>query len=152
MESSPLSLVELRPRKKRVYWYVFEASSEFEKPWWQREDFVSEADHWVSVQRDGSEVGRCKFTLNEGFMSHPLLGDMPHGQLDILALEVALSVRGRGVGSAIVAMIREVYPLPRLTALNDSEESRGFWDSLGWVRHEHPNPLFRTERVTYSEH
>ncbi|QZY52910.1 GNAT family N-acetyltransferase [Leucobacter tenebrionis] len=151
MEDSPLSLVELRPRKKRVYWYVFEPSDEFEKPWWRPEETVSDREHWLSVQHDGSEVGRCKFTLDEGVVSHPQLGDMPHGQLDILAFEVAVSARGKGVGRDTVAAIRAAYPLPRLTALNDNEKSRGFWDSLGWVRIEHRIPSLRSERVTYSE-
>lgn len=77
---------------------------------------------------------------------------MPRGQLDILALEVAVSARGQGIGRDVLRAIRDLFPLPRLTALNDNAESRGFWDTLGWVRHEHPNPLLRSERVTYSEH
>ncbi len=100
---------------------------------------------WLSIQRDGVEVARCKFVLNERPQSHPVLGEMPNGQLDILALEVAISVRQCGIGRETLRAIREIYPFVRLTALNDDAGSRGFWDTMGWVRHESSNPLFRSE-------
>ncbi|WP_129588099.1 hypothetical protein [Rathayibacter oskolensis] len=108
-------------------------------------------DHWMSVQSGGIEVARCKFVLDARPTSNRLLGTLPHGQLDILAVEVAVSARGRGVGRGVLTAINELYPLPRLTALNDDERSRGFWDAVGWVRHEPPHPLLRSERVTYSQ-
>ncbi|WP_248146299.1 hypothetical protein [Microbacterium aoyamense] len=151
MSADQLSLTEVHPRKKRRYWHLFEPSSEFVKPWWRPEESVSESEHWLSGQLRGTEVARCKFVLDVSPQSHPLLGKMPHGQLDILALEVAVSARGHGVGRDVLRTIRDLFPLPRLTALNDNAESRGFWDSAGWIRHEHPNLLFRSERVTYSE-
>ncbi|NYF15996.1 ribosomal protein S18 acetylase RimI-like enzyme [Microbacterium sp. AK009] len=152
MRSIPLSLSEIHPLKKRKYWHVFEPSSEFVAPWWGPEDSIADDDHWLSGQLAGAEVARCKFVLDISPQSHPVLGEMPRGQLDILALEVAVSARGQGIGRDVLRAIRDLFPLPRLTALNDNAESRGFWDSLGWVRHEHPNPLLRSERVTYSEH
>lgn len=152
VSSAGLPLIELYPVKKRKYWYVFEPSADFVKAWWGREDSVEDGAHWLSVQRAGVEVARCKFMLYEGPRSQRGLGDMPHGQLDILALEVAVSARGRGIGREVLRLIREKHPMPRLTALNDDDQSRGFWDRLEWIRHEHPNPLFRSERVTYSEH
>ncbi len=77
---------------------------------------------------------------------------MPHGQLDILAFEVAVSARLQGVGRTAIHAIREMYPEPRLTALNDDATSRQFWDRIGWIRHQPPHPLFaNVERVTYSE-
>lgn len=151
MDAAQLSLVEVRPRRKRVYWYVFEPSDQFVKPWWGRESSVNESDHWIAVHRAGVEVARCKFTLNECPTSNPVLGSMPHGQLDILAFEVAVSAQRRGIGRGALSALRAMYPLPRLTALNDNDRSRGFWDSVGWVRHESPYESLRAERVTYSE-
>lgn len=151
MDALHLSLVEVIPRKKRTYWYAFEESDQFVKPWWGRGSSPNISEHWLSVERDGLEVARCKFTLLPEATTHPLLGDVPHGQLDILALEVAISARDQGVGRAILQAIRSSYPLPKLTALNDDAESRGFWDSVGWIRHEPPRSFVLSERVTYSE-
>jgi ribosomal protein S18 acetylase RimI-like enzyme len=151
MNTAPLALVEVKPRRKRAYWYTFEPSEQFRKPWWGAESVVSESDRWLSIQRGGAEMARCKFVLDERPQSHPVLGEMPNGQLDILALEVAKSARRCGIGRETLRAIREMYPYVRLTALNDDAGSRGFWDSVGWVRHESPNPLLRSERVTYSE-
>jgi hypothetical protein len=151
MNTSEALLVEVFPMKKRTYSYTFQPSDRFVKAWWGREPFVSEVDHWVSIQRAGDEVARCKFCLFPGPRSNPLLGEMLDGQLDIVALEVAVPERGRGLGRETLRLIRSKHPAPRLTALNDDEHSRGFWDRLGWVRHESPHPFMRSERVTYSE-
>lgn len=151
MDPLPLTLVELLPKKKRIYWHIFEPSRSFEKPWWKPESSVGTFDHWMSVRSGNVEVARCKFVLDARAASNPVLGALPHGQLDILALEVAVSARRRGVGRGVLAAICELYPLPRLTALNDDERSRGFWDAVGWIRHESPLPFLRSERVTYSQ-
>jgi ribosomal protein S18 acetylase RimI-like enzyme len=150
MDVDPLSIVELKPRKKRIYSYVFEPSDRFLKPWWGREGTIYGNEHWLSFERGGLEVARCKFILYEESRSHPNLGDMPDGQLDILALEVATDERRRGIGREVLLAIREMHPVPRLTALNDDAVSRGFWDRVGWVRHESKSGFF-SERVTYSE-
>lgn len=150
MVFAAVSLVEVSARKKRTLWHPqFEPSDQFVKPWWGPESTVYASDRWVSGWRDGVEVARCKFVLNEEPCSHRSLGDMPHGQLDILALEVAVSARGQGVGRAVLHGLRELHPRPRLTALNDDAQSRGFWDAVGWVRHE--SRFTGVERVTYSE-
>lgn len=151
MSAVPLYLTEVHPLKKRTYWHVFEPSREFVMPWWKPEGSICDSEHWLSGQLAGAEVARCKFVLHPSPQSNSVLGEMPHGQLDILALEVAVSARGHGVGREALRAIRDLYPLPRLTALNDNAQSRGFWDNVGWIRHEHPNPLLRSERVTYSE-
>jgi GNAT superfamily N-acetyltransferase len=150
MDVDPLSILELKPRKKRIYWYVFEPSDRFRKPWWQHEESIYGNEHWLSFERGGVEVARCKFILYEEPRSHSDLGDMPYGQLDILAFEVATEEQGRGIARRALLAIREMYPLPRLTALNDDAVSRGFWDRVGWVRYE-PQRGFFAERVTYSE-
>jgi ribosomal protein S18 acetylase RimI-like enzyme len=151
MTVQQFSLVEAIPIRKRTRWHVFVASDQFRAPWWAPEASISDSEHWVSAQHEGVELGRCKFVLALQPQHHPTLGAMPHGQLDILALEVARWARNSGVGREMLRAIRNRYPLPRLTALNDSDESRGFWDRVGWIRHEHPSPMLRSERVTYSE-
>lgn len=151
MNAGSLTLVEVRPRVRGRFWRVFAPSEEFLAPWWDEELRVDDVDHWFSVRRDGVEVARCKFILEPGPLDRKPLGPMPHGQLDILALEVAVSARRQGIGLATVQAIRAMYPLPRMTALNDDATSRRFWDGIGWVRHE-LDPFFAgVERVTYSE-
>ncbi|HWU31042.1 MAG TPA: GNAT family N-acetyltransferase [Microbacterium sp.] len=152
MDVEALTLVELRPRPKGRYWRVFAHSSEFPAPWWDEEHRVDDSDHWISARRDGVEVARCKFVLDARPLDDTPLGPMPHGQLDILAFEVAVSARRQGIGRATLQAIRKLYPAPRLTALNDDEVSRRFWDGIGWVRHQPTNPFSEdVERVAYSE-
>lgn len=151
MDTDSLTLVEVFPRETGKYWQVFDRSNEFPAPWWEEERRADDG-HWLSGRRSGVEVVRCKFIFSEGPLSHPSLGSMPDGQLDILAFEVAVSVRRQGVGRTALLAIREMYPQVRLTALNDNEKSRRFWDGIGWVRHQPSNPIFAdVERVTYSE-
>ncbi|WP_156786389.1 hypothetical protein [Microterricola viridarii] len=152
MVSESLTLVEVFPREEGEQWRVFAPSSEFPAPWWEQELWVNRGEHWLSIQRDGIEVVRCKFHLTGGQLSRKMLGSMPTGQLDILAFEVALSARRQGVGRAALRAIRDMYPEPRLTALNDDATSRRFWDGVGWVRHQPTSPVLAgVERVTYSE-
>jgi GNAT superfamily N-acetyltransferase len=150
MDVEPLVVVERKPRKKRVYSYVFEPSDRFRAPWWGREEALEGNERWLSFERGGVEVARCKFILDEELRFNPLLGDLSHGQLDILALEVATEEQRRGIGREVLLAIRETYPLPRLTSLNDDAGSRGFWERVGWVRRE-PRRGFVSDRVTYSE-
>jgi hypothetical protein len=153
-DAESLQIVSRKPVRKRRYWYsVYEDSSDFEMPWW-RDKYESEPpieDHWVSIVLGDREVARCKYVMT-GARSDPVLGDLPHGQLDILAFEVAVPMRRKGVGRGAIQAIRDQNPLPRLTALNDGLESRKFWDGLGWIRHEPAHAILRgVERVTYSE-
>lgn len=149
-----LQMVRRTPVRKRRYWTpTYEGSSDFQMLWW-RDKYESEPpieDHWVSFVLGDREVARCKYVMM-GARADPVLGDLPHGQLDILAFEVAVPMRRKGVGRAAVQAIRNQNPLPRLTALNDGVESRKFWDGLGWIRHEPAHAILRgVERVTYSE-
>lgn len=150
MDLSSLSLVDVSAQKRRTLWHLdFEPSEQFVMPWWGPQHAIQPEEHWLAACLNGQQVARCKFMLWPGPRSHPMLGPMPYGQLDILAFEVAVSARGQGVGRAVLRAIREMHPLPRLTALNDNAESRKFWDAVGWVRHEARFP--GVERVTYSE-
>lgn len=151
MDHEELTIVDVPPIKKRIYWYPgFEPSDQFVAPWWIRQQDCESYERWVSISRAGVEVARVKFDLHEDAQEHPLFGSLTHGYLDILVLEVALSARGRGIGRAVLDAIKSRYPMVRLTTLNDGDDSRGFWDKVGWTRHENANPLRRSPRVTYS--
>lgn len=65
--------------------------------WW-RDKYEREPpieDHWVSFMLGDREVARCKYIMT-GARADPVLGDFPHGQLDILAFEVAVPMRRKG--------------------------------------------------------
>lgn len=149
-----LRIVSKEPERNGQFWYsAYERSPEFVMPWWH--DQYGSAplvhEHWVSINFDDREVARCKYDLSNAYV-HPVLGAFPYGQLDILAFEVAVSMRRKGIGRASIEALRALYPLPRLTALNDSCESRKFWDGIGWIRYESPHAFMRNiDRVTYSE-
>lgn len=105
----------------------------------------------VSIVLRDREVARCKYVLT-GAHANPVLGELAHGQLDILALEVAVPMRRKGVGRRAVQAIRDQNPLPHMTALIDGAESRKFWVGIGRIRHEPAHAFLRgIERVTYSE-
>lgn len=151
MIADSLSLVEVL-RKPRGNRYAFDRSVEFPASWWYAGYPESSTSHCVSAWRGGVEVARCKFVLSEVAIYGNAYGPMPDGQLDILALEVALSARKGGVGRAFLLALREMYPTPAFTTLNDNDESRRFWDAVGWRRHESSSPLAsRSERANYSE-
>lgn len=148
-----LNIVSRTPELIRGRWFpTYTKSSDFRKPWWQ-EVYVEEAPknhHWVSVVQEDREVARCKYVTLAPHRNN-VLGDFPNGQLDILAFEVAASLRRHGFGRAVIQAIRDRNLNYRLTALNDNAESRKFWDGIGWIRHENPLPFFKDlERVTYS--
>lgn len=121
-----LQMVSRTPVRKRRYWTpTYESSSDFQMLWW-RDKYESEPpieDHWVSFVLGNREVARCKYVMT-GARADPVLGDPPHGQLDILAFEVAVPMRRKGIGRVAIQAIRDQNPLPRLTALNDGVESR----------------------------
>ncbi|MDR2294697.1 MAG: hypothetical protein LBE05_05785 [Microbacterium sp.] len=147
MTTDALTLVELDPPKRGGN--AFTDSQEFVAVWWKGHN---EGIHWITVGMGDIEVARVKFTL--GYPDpHPLLGPMPEGQLDILGLEVARSMRRQGIGRDTIALVRSTYPGPRMTALNDDAESAKFWDGIGWHRFESAHEVFRrSDRVTYAEH
>lgn len=151
MVAVSLSLVEV-PHPKNRRRYKFDRSSEFPAPWWYVGYPQDPQAHCFSAWRDGAEVARCKLHYYEPADAWQGFDDQPNGQVDIVALEVAVSSRTQGVGRAFLLAIGAEYPGTRLTALNDDATSRKFWDAVGWLRHEPTDPMFAgVERVTYSE-
>lgn len=146
-----LSLVEVHIPKGRKR-YAFERSAEFPAPWWYMSYSDDPQARCFSAWRDGVEVGRCKLHLFEPAEAWAGFDDQPNGQVDILALEVAVPARRQGVGRAVLLAIGAEYPGTRLTALNDDATSRKFWDGIGWTRHDSSILFgFAVERATYSE-
>lgn len=143
--ASDLALVHIAPVRNRVWTYVFDRNPEFVKPWWRPEQDPSDSCRWVSIRRGVNEVARCKYVLKD---------DPDYGEVvDILAIEVAVPLRGQGIGRTMLDLIRAANPGRRLMALNDDAVSRGFWEQAGWIREEPPE-FFRfpgVERVTYVE-
>lgn len=147
-----LSLVEV-PHPKDRRRYRFDRSSEFPASWWHMSYSHDPRAHCFSARREDVEVARCKLHHYGPADAWSGFDDQPNGQVDILALEVAVSARRQGAGRALLLAIGAEFPGARLTALNDDATSRKFWDGVGWVRHEPSIPGFGgSERVTYSEY
>lgn len=152
MTNHRLELIEVETLRKRVYSYPgYPRSDRFEKTAWWNDRVLGDdsSARWVSVLRDGEEVARCRFDLLDGPRTFGWLGPLSNGQLDVLLLEVAQVARRQGIGRATLNAIKELYPLRKMTALNDDATSRAFWDGIGWTRHEPRLP--GGERATYSE-
>jgi GNAT superfamily N-acetyltransferase len=146
-----LSLEQVH-RRKGGSRYAFDRSPEFPAPWWYMGYSGEPNARCYSARRDGIEVVRCKLRVLQPADAMRGFDDMPKGQVDILALEVAVSARRQGVGRAFLLAVGAEYPGTRLTALNDDATSRKFWDGVGWIREKPSNPMFAgVERVTYSE-
>lgn len=140
---SGLEVVALEPVKKRTRYHVFRSDTRFDRAWWEPERWITSRDRWLSIRREGLEIARVKCQMLDDVAGGPVL--------DILALEVVAKLRGQGIGRATIQAIRQSYPGPRLTALNDNAASRGFWASIGWVEEPSRFPLPGIDRVTYTE-
>lgn len=117
--------------------------------WWDEVDELDPAPWFVQVLDGRTEVARIKVDgFNEigHYTGVPDLG--PEG-LAIELFEVAIEVRGRGVGTQVVQEFARRHPDRRLLAF--SERADAFWASLGWPGflpsdydpdHEDPKTLF----------
>lgn len=89
---------------------------------------------WYEVRDGGEQVALLELDLKphrsfwEG-SQYPLPMDGPD-VIEIQFIDVRLTHRGRGIGTAIVHWVAEQYPQRQMLAL--SEKADGFWQSLGW--------------------
>lgn len=142
-----LTLLELnRPVGERI-WFPFtyeEAGLGFNHGWWyDRPVYPGSKSTFLRVLENNDEVARVELH-NEFEIDHyadvPPLGATA---LEIQFIEVHDDHRGRGIGHAVIDLLRSRYPDRRLVAF--SEGADGFWSSLGWRRHLHADP----KRVPY---
>lgn len=121
----------------------FSPTSEFTSGWWDAEDALqgSPNERWISVTLRGSEVARVKLDLHPGPESPQWRGEVPEGQVEIAAFEVAATRRGEGIGKELVMEIRELYPQQFLTAWTMEAAPQGFWGAIGWKRDDYENPF-----------
>jgi GNAT superfamily N-acetyltransferase len=123
---------------RRRSWPLFAADGRFSLDWSQLRVHPLQAadDVFVSASCGGVEVGRAHLDRRQmslgAWRGVPDLGPVVRLQL----LEVAVDVRGRGVGRAIVRDLWARCSQAQLVAVSVPDAS-GFWESLGWARCEH---------------
>lgn len=135
-------MVELdRPVGERR-WFPFtyeEAGLGFNHLWWHnRPVYPSSNSLFLRVLQNNCEVARVH--LKNGFTIDHYVDVPPLGAaaLEIQFIEVHTDHRGCGLGRAVIRLLRNRYPERRLVALSGNAD--GFWSSLGWRRHLHPDP------------
>jgi len=110
----------------------------YENPhWWDGVRYRDDSPWFVQVLEDDVEVARVELVedggVNPTHVGVPVIGDE---RLMIHLIEVATTVRRRGIGTQVVLGLAERHPARRLYAY--SEGADGFWDSLGWDRFTDP--------------
>lgn len=119
-------------------WPLFAPDRRFGLGWSQlrRHPLHPEDDEFYSVVAEGVEVARAHLDLRQmSLASWPGASELgPTVRLQLI--EVAAGLRGRGLGRAVVARLRERHAAARLIAVS-VRESSGFWEALGWNRFEH---------------
>ncbi|GAA1765299.1 hypothetical protein [Luedemannella helvata] len=137
-----LTLVELKRPAGERHWFPFtdeEAGLGFTHQWWYNNPIhPGFRGVFLRVLENDIEVARVELD-NEVRIDHyadvPSLGATA---LEIQFIEVHSDHRRRGIGHAVIDLLRNRYPGRRLVAFSEGVD--GFWSSLGWRRHLHANP------------
>lgn len=131
------------PRTSSAYgWSPFSPSDQFTPDWWESRRTFHRSSRLLSFWQADQEVARVEL---EGRARYEPYDAAPGvmGTIEIFFFEVARSRRQRGIGKAVITGLLEHTEALRLVAF--SEAADGFWASLGWERHDHPDgwPRFR---------
>ncbi|MFD0575248.1 N-acetyltransferase [Dactylosporangium darangshiense] len=137
-----LTLIELdRPPGER-FWLPFtyeEAGLGFNHGWWYGRPVYPHSQRIILRVLDNlDEVARVELDDEVGIDHYAEVPPLGATALEIQFIEVHNDHRGRGIGRAVIGLLRSRYPDRRLVAF--SEGADGFWSSLGWRRHLHANP------------
>lgn len=129
----------LSPRREHVY-PNFETDSRFDPSWWSTGSARSPVSYCHLFDGD-EEVSRAKVLPGSGeYLGYVSWGCPPGGvtEIDLIEVRVDLRVPGRRYGQNTVAQIALHYGQP-VVAMSLDETSDGFWRSLGWTAHFHPD-------------
>lgn len=129
----------LLQRREPVY-PRFVEDSRFMSDWWGSPSTKSPVSY-CRLLDDGDEVGRAKILPGAGeYSGYETWSCPPGGATEIDRIEVRIDLRrsGRSYGRKLVAEIGRVYGQP-VVAMSLDDTSDGFWRSLGWTAHTHPD-------------
>lgn len=133
-----LEFVEMHAEDGRQ-WGLFADDDRFELGWseLQPDPLAPDADRFYEIHAGTEAVARLhldwRTDSSVNWSGAPPLGAKA---LRIQMIEVAASLRGCGLGRAIVYEIQARHPDSRLIAMS-VREAEGFWSSLAWKRFEH---------------
>jgi ribosomal protein S18 acetylase RimI-like enzyme len=126
----------------RYRWVPFGSSDAYDHPHWWDDVRYHDDDPWfVQVLEVGVEVARVELDEDVGIEHYNDVPVIGAERLEIQFIEVAVSARGRGIGTRVVRGLMGRHPERRLLAY--SEGADRFWASLGWDRFDHSDGRHR---------
>lgn len=127
----------LSPRRDHVT-PGYEQDPGFEWSWWHSGSAKSPVSYCRFLD-GGVEVARAKVLPGAGEYKGYTSWSCPWGGVtEIDLFEVRVNLHGRGYGTMAVNEIIRHYGAP-VVAMSRDESSDGFWHSLGWTAHTHPD-------------
>lgn len=102
----------------------------FRSDWWTA--IARSPSVAVEVRLDSAEVARLILNRSNGMPDYVGKPSM-NRPLEIVKIEVASDLTGRGIASAVVDSLSETFSDRTLVAMA-SKSAEPFWNSLGWVR------------------
>lgn len=129
----------LRHQSSRVY-PSFEPDARFDPVWW-RDGSAKSPVSYCRFLDDHVEVGRAKILPgSRSYAGYQTWSCPPAGATEIDLIEIRPDLRrsGKHYGSHAVQAIAQTYGQP-VIALSLDEGADGFWRSLGWTAHTHPD-------------
>ena len=130
----------------------FQIDPRFNSSWWSRGSAKSPVSYCRFLDGD-EEVARAKVLPGCGeYRGYTSWACPPGGVTEIDLIEVRVDIRmtDRRYGRQAVAEIAHHYGQP-VVAMSLDESSDGFWRSLGWTAHSHPDDDdYRSYRTLFS--
>jgi hypothetical protein len=133
-------VTEVSVRSPRLVFPDFVEDARFDPYWW-RDGSAKSPVTYCRFLDNGEEVGRAKILPGsrsyDGYTSWscPLAGVT---EIDLIEIRPDLRRTHKRYGRQAVEAIRLAYGEP-VIAMSLDETSDGFWSSLGWIAHTHPD-------------
>lgn len=124
----------------------YETDARFNSEWWHRASAKSPVSY-CRFMAGAEEVGRAKILPgSHSYIGYTTWSCPPDGATEIDLIEIRPDLRrsGKRYGQQAVDAVRRAYGEP-VIAMSLDETSDGFWRSIGWTPHIHPEGVrYRT--------
>ena len=136
-----LEVVAEAPSQQREAVYPrFEDDPRFDREWWRSPSMKSPVSYCRFLD-DDEEVGRAKILTNAGIYGGYTTWSCPPGgttEIDLIEIRTDLRRSYKRYGWHLVEAICRTYGTPAV-AMSLDDTSDGFWRSIGWTAHTHPD-------------
>jgi hypothetical protein len=129
----------LSPRREHVF-PDYEKDARFNPTWWHSGSAKSPVSYCRFLDT-GQEVGRAKILPGSGSYAGYTTWCCPRGgvtEIDLIEIRPDLRLSDKGYGRQAVEAIARTYGQP-VIAMSLDETSDGFWRSIGFTAHAHPD-------------